>query len=553
MKFLSRGVGCLKSFGRHTGGSNACISRTRELHAAGGRDQSSLSFDSMMSEGRHQAGNTILVEVEDRHRIPELCQLCHQHGALKKVYYFTNKSQKCQVLVEFADHRSITDLLKQSRHTYSEAGFPVWSRLLKLVPSSKSSPASTATPVDIDTISHPSTEQVLGILGQSESVSEQMVDFYECERLHDLELRLGFLVCKQVEEFISGIYPSGFILPFGSLVNGFGRHSCDIDMVYYTPQTNENKGNLYFQEKQQLVNDRTLVQRVLETLGDLLHYLVPGVSQVHRILRARVPIVKFQHDITDLECDLTLNNLSGVHMSSILHFYSQMDPRVCPLIYTVRKWASASGVTDKVPGTWITNFQLTLMVLFHLQTKGIVPPIKSLRGKQGGKPIAEWSFSAGSKKKPTKQVQESPSPNAEELLVSFFEYYSSFDFKSKGISPYTGQVQEKPEYSPIHIQNPLDRQLNATRNVGASDLRKLQACMSDALWTLEKANRKVVSKETPWGICAIFAPLKTRDNKQVQYMQRKFQVQELFQESEMRPSDEGYVVEATASGVKNKG
>ncbi|XP_042148452.1 poly(A) RNA polymerase, mitochondrial [Ixodes scapularis] len=208
-----------------------------------------------------------------------------------------------------------------------------------------------------------------------------MVRFYENERLNDLELRLGFLVCRQIEEFISGLYPRGSVLPFGSLVNGFGRHNCDIDMVYCVPESVDAKGQLYFQDKHQMINDRTLVQRILETLGDLLHYVVPGVSEVHRILRARVPIVKFQHDIVGRECDLTLNNMSGVDMSRVLHFCSQLAPSLGPLVFTLRGWASAQGLTNKVPGTWITNFQLTLLVIFHLQRKGLLPPLKTLEGQ----------------------------------------------------------------------------------------------------------------------------------------------------------------------------
>lgn len=64
-----------------------------------------------------------------------------------------------------------------------------------------------------------------------------MTLMYEKEKLNDLELRLGFLVCKQIEEFMSGIYPRGSVVPFGSLVNSFGRHHCDVDMVYCVPES----------------------------------------------------------------------------------------------------------------------------------------------------------------------------------------------------------------------------------------------------------------------------------------------------------------------------
>lgn len=368
-----------------------------------------------------------------------------------------------------------------------------------------------------------------------------MKHFYETEKLSDLETRLGFMVCKQVEEFISGLYPKGQVLPFGSLVNGFGRHHCDIDMVYCVPDATGapggggGGGRFYFQDKQQAINDRTLVQRILETLGDLLHYVVPGVSEVQRILRARVPIVKFQHHLVGRECDLTLSNMSGVDMSRLLHTCTRLAPSLCPLLFTVRSWATAQGVTSKVPGTWITNFQLTLLAIFHLQQHGLLPPLRDLQEK---KHIDAWE-----KSKPPDEKGEA----FEDVLRSFFEFYSSFNFKSKAIAPYSNQILEKPEYTAMHIQNPIDRQLNASRNVGLSDLKKLQARMADALHLLDGAPRKI-TREKPWGIMALFSAQTPAARKQQEAMHRRFQVHELFQEA--KDAGENYVVEATATGIK---
>lgn len=512
--------------------------------AAADSNEDPLPFDSVISQRRRESANSLLVEVENRHRIIELCQECLRYGNLTKAYYYAGKQQKCHVLLEFETSESTHKLLRDCKHLSSD-GFPVWSRLLKFVPKNSSRQPATSISVDIETCSVPSASQLSTELMRLATVSEQMVHFYENERLNDLELRLGFLVCRQIEEFISGLYPRGSVLPFGSLVNGFGRHNCDIDMVYCVPESVDAKGQLYFQDKHQMINDRTLVQRILETLGDLLHYVVPGVSEVHRILRARVPIVKFQHDIVGRECDLTLNNMSGVDMSRVLHFCSQLAPSLGPLVFTLRGWASAQGLTNKVPGTWITNFQLTLLVIFHLQRKGLLPPLKALEGKKGW---SEKNLATNALVKHRQALQNKNGETFEELLVSFFEYYSSVDFKSKSISLYTGQLLEKPDYSAIHIQNPLDRQLNASRNVGAPDLRKLQNHMGGALTALEEATRGI-TQEVPWGIAALLGDGKPHGNRRVEQAHRKFQVQELFQEGKGAPKA-SYVVEATATGVK---
>ncbi|KAL1440607.1 hypothetical protein MTO96_001159 [Rhipicephalus appendiculatus] len=404
----------------------------KQLLCSQNKDQSPLSFDAILSQRRKESSASILVEVENRHKITELCQECSRYGNIRKAYYYADNSHKCQVLLEFSNSDEVQELLQSCGHLSSD-GFPI---------------------------------------------AEQMTQFYQMEKLSDLETRLGFVVCRQVEEFISGLYPKGQVLPFGSLVNGFGRHNCDIDMVYCVPEATESSGQLYFQDKNQAMNDRTLVQRVLETLGDLLHYVVPGVS----------------------ECDLTLNNMSGVHMSRLLHSCTQLAPALCPPAQC-----------------------------------GLLPSLRDLEDK---KRLKTWQKS----RLPNGKAEE-----LEDLLRSFFEYYASFNFKSKGIAPFSGQTLEKPEYTAMFMQNPLDRQLNASRNIGLSDLKKLQGRMADALSLMDNAPRKI-TMEKPWGIMALFTAQTAAARRQQDAMHRRFQVHELFQEG--KEAGENYVIEATVSGVK---
>lgn len=59
--------------------------------------------------------------------------------------------------------------------------------------------------------------------------------------------------------------------------------------------------------------------------------------------------------------------------SELLFLYGQLDPRVRHLVFTVRCWARAHSITSSIPGAWITNFSLTVMVVFFLQQRN--PPI----------------------------------------------------------------------------------------------------------------------------------------------------------------------------------
>lgn len=71
--------------------------------------------------------------------------------------------------------------------------------------------------------------------------------------------------------------------------------------------------------------------------------------------------------------------------SELLYIYGNLDPRVRALVFTARCWARAHGLTSSIPGPWITNFSLTMMVLFFLQKRNppIVPTLDQLKELAG--------------------------------------------------------------------------------------------------------------------------------------------------------------------------
>lgn len=74
-------------------------------------------------------------------------------------------------------------------------------------------------------------------------------------------------------------------------------------------------------------------------------------------------------------------------MSELLWLMTAIDGRVAPLVFTIRRWAVAVGLTNSSPGRWITNFSLTLLVLHFLQkplvSKPVLPTVNNLV-KQAG-------------------------------------------------------------------------------------------------------------------------------------------------------------------------
>ena len=100
---------------------------------------------------------------------------------------------------------------------------------------------------------------------------------------------------------------------------------------------------------------------------------------MEQIFNCRVPIVKYRQDFLDLECDLS-QSTSGIEMSSLLYLWGNLDERVRPLVFVIRKWAKENKlVHNERPTSFFTNFPLTLMVIFYLQTKTILPSLNRLK------------------------------------------------------------------------------------------------------------------------------------------------------------------------------
>ena len=57
---------------------------------------------------------------------------------------------------------------------------------------------------------------------------------------------------------------------------------------------------------------------------------IPEITNVEGILGARIPIVRFVHEESDLKCDLSFHNMMSVMNSKFLKMCQQADPRYVP-------------------------------------------------------------------------------------------------------------------------------------------------------------------------------------------------------------------------------
>ncbi|XP_077014688.1 poly(A) RNA polymerase, mitochondrial-like [Tamandua tetradactyla] len=104
-----------------------------------------------------------------------------------------------------------------------------------------------------------------------------------------------------------------------------------------------------------------------------------------------------------------------------------------------------------------------------------------------------------------------PSENTETLellLKEFFEYFGNFAYNKNSINIRQGREQNKPESSPLHIQNPFETSLNISKNVNQSQLQKFVELARESAWTLQQEgkDRPSPSSNQLWGLAALLLP-----------------------------------------------
>lgn len=78
----------------------------------------------------------------------------------------------------------------------------------------------------------------------------------------------------------------------------------------------------------------------------------------------------------------------------------------------------------------------------------------------------------------------------ESLLTDFFVYYSTFDFSTKAISLRDGISLYKPNTDNLYICNPLEKALNVSKNVHATEVVRFIEAVRNAAELINERNEK---------------------------------------------------------------
>ncbi|GAB4813989.1 hypothetical protein N2152v2_001035 [Parachlorella kessleri] len=166
--------------------------------------------------------------------------------------------------------------------------------------------------------------------------------------------------------------------PYGSFVSGLYTPRGDLDLsIEGTATWTGEDGRMKRVAVQDM--DRDMQVRFLRALASRVEAAGLSRGRIERILHARVPILKFREAASGLECDVGICAGTALFKSAVLGLLAQYDWRMGALVRLVKVWARRHQVNDSIAGTF-NSFALTLMIIFHLQTRSppVLPPLCEL-------------------------------------------------------------------------------------------------------------------------------------------------------------------------------
>ncbi|XP_077008906.1 poly(A) RNA polymerase, mitochondrial isoform X2 [Tamandua tetradactyla] len=484
----------------------------------GSEDSTPLKrFSEVQKERREQAQRTVLIHCPNKISEKKFLKYLSQHGHINNHFFY--ESFGLYAVVEFCQKESVASF-QNSTHTPSlgaEAVIPFRSRFFNLKLKNPSTKTSEQSHIQCSDQSPPSSKKLFELLHYAESIDDQLHTLLKELQITEENTKLRYLTCSLIEDIAAAYFPYCTVRPFGSSVNSFGKLGCDLDMFLDLDEleklnSRKTSGNFLteFQVKS-VPSERVATQKILSVVGECLDHFGPGCVGVQKILNARCPLVRFSHQASGFQCDLTTNNRIALKSSELLYMYGALDSRVRALVFTIRCWARAHSLTSSIPGAWITNFSLTMMVIFFLQRRSppVLPTLDYLKtlADVEDKCIIEGhncTFISDLKRiKPSENTE-----TLELLLKEFFEYFGNFAYNKNSINIRQGREQNKPESSPLHIQNPFETSLNISKNVNQSQLQKFVELARESAWTLQQEgkDRPSPSSNQPWGLAALLLP-----------------------------------------------
>ncbi|KAL9644295.1 hypothetical protein ABK040_005756 [Willaertia magna] len=308
-------------------------------------------------------------------------------------------------------------------------------------------------------------------------LTNEMLELYE-DKLKPTpeEEKLKLELIKDIEQICNELFTSeeskdiGVSPPkvyhYGSSANGLNLRGSDIDIC------------IKFEELDNIQDNNKVQSRLLGLIrksldNDKFKERFPYLRAKEEVIRSRVPILKIHDGKRNLDCDICIQMFMGVVNSKLIQTYMQVDDRIKPLIFNIKKWAKQRHINDPPSGS-LSSYSYVLMIIQYLQSLDIVPSLQNLVVDKEQLISKEdiplpHNVNAYNTKyfgnlqklheiwQPSNQEQ-TKSLLLGDLLFGFFEYYATkFNFDNQTISIKNGKpVPKKMSNTIISLEDPFE-------------------------------------------------------------------------------------------------
>lgn len=284
---------------------------------------------------------------------------------------------------------------------------------------------------------------------------------------------------------------------FGSMANGFGMNSSDLDVTFYQAEgTSSDKR-------------RDLQEKFLP-----LFKAHPKFWVVQEVFSAKVPLLKLVFE-GKLEVDVSCHNTEPLANTRLLCAYSRLDPVVRDLGVFVKIWATHFGVCGATGGN-LSSYSLTLMVIYFLQVHQDLgfPHLPTSAFRCGAENVEEhlasWRFQG----------------SLSFLIEEFFTFFAEqFDWGSEVVSVRLGKRSYATDddfaclagrrLNRLHVEDPYFLDKNLNRLLGPDQELKLRQSIAETSRALRQTGAGQDTKPrstsvSPWSSAAKTAMKKAK-------------------------------------------
>ncbi|XP_015127455.1 speckle targeted PIP5K1A-regulated poly(A) polymerase-like [Diachasma alloeum] len=275
-------------------------------------------------------------------------------------------------------------------------------------------------------------------LGSEEALEDQLTKFLSTVQRDDGEVqKLGAMVCSSLDRTMKQSFPRCRAIPFGSSVTGLSLVGSDLDV--------------FLDIGEQIVEDEESppVQRlgwtpktIFKEVKTLLFRNAGTFTKIVPIPMAKIPVIKFHHTLSKMDCDISFKHGLGVHNSQLIKYLLTLDSRIKPLVLVLKYWAKKLDISGSGK---INNYSLVMLIVFYLQQPSVnlLPAIRELQKVHERVYIRGWQVNFTTNYPSTSKNNSS---SILELLEGFFKFYSDFDFSTTIICPLEGKSFLREEF-----------------------------------------------------------------------------------------------------------